>query len=77
MPENPPLFEGTDALFEHVQATQPHSVGCVIESAIDKIREATAEQLAAEIRKPSSGILVLRQLIRDEALARILTASAL
>lgn len=77
MPVPKPLFEGADELLEHVHATQPHSYGCALNTIIVKIRTATAEELAHEIRWPTSNLLILHAAVRDEALARILTASAL
>lgn len=72
-----PLFEGIDELYTNVANTQPHSVGCVINTAIERIKSATPKQLATELREPSSQMLLLRATVRDEALARILTVCSL
>lgn len=71
-----PLFDGLDALLE-AASENPLAHHTAIKTALERIAAATAEQIAAEIRTPSSNVALFRQFVRDESLARILTASAL
>lgn len=67
-----PIFQGFDALFDHVAKQDPGSTPRMVEEGARRLKEATAEQLAEELRRPSTNLVVMRDQAMREACARIL-----
>lgn len=68
----PGLLDGIDELAEATLKEMPSHMPRVVEEIQRRTREATAAELAAELRNPSSNLQVARGVVSTEALARIL-----
>lgn len=67
------LFESVDEALERAfENDDADLVRKILDGAIESVREASDKELIAELREASSNSAILRSVVGNEALARIL-----
>tara|TARA_R110002050_G_scaffold191532_6_gene326339 strand:- start:5417 stop:5632 length:216 start_codon:yes stop_codon:yes gene_type:complete len=71
------MFENMDALVAKVAKETPSKLDLLNERIVSQLTIASADELAAELRRPSSGLQFIQQATLREAVARILKVCSL